>query len=136
MEAVTLEQLKEATINHSNTLQEHATLLLDFESRIDELERGDQLTNLRVQQLEQQFQSLENTVMKEGRETREAFRGMIDKLLDQKAAASTQDTEIRRMDIEVKDKRSARRSELTGKVLGAGGIISLIATALLQYFQK
>ncbi|MDI3234159.1 hypothetical protein QK289_03995 [Exiguobacterium antarcticum] len=124
-----MEQLKEATINHGNTLKEH-------EERIEKLEHGDAVTNMRVEKLEQQYHSLENTVMKEGRETREVFRGMIDKLIDHRAAATTQESEIKRMDIEVQDKRSARFTDLTGKLLGAGGIISLLAAALMQFFQK
>ncbi|MGG2105564.1 hypothetical protein [Lysinibacillus pakistanensis] len=117
--------------------------LADHEKRLQHLEKQDIKKDKRLENMEQSFTKLENTILKENQETRNLFKEITDRqwqLIEGRDKAE-EAKEIREYElnaserkdaIEFKKQRFNATVELFIKLLTAGGLIYLLIESLFK----
>lgn len=101
------------------------------DARLDSHDERLQRVETRVDKLELQWMSLENTIMKENRETRDSFTEQNKKLLGLLETSMGLSSGESERTHEYRVKRLESNTSIILKVAGAGGIIYLIAQAVI-----
>ena len=117
--------------------------LADHEKRLQHLEKQDIKKDKRLENMEQSFMKIENTILKENQETRNLFKEITDRqwqLIEGRDKAE-EAKEIREYElnaserkdaIEFKKQRFNATVELFIKLLTAGGLIYLLIESLFK----
>lgn len=127
-------------LEHVQTVEHRLT---DHEKRLQHLEKQDIKKDERIENMEQNFLKLENTILKENQETRNLFKEITSRqwsLIEGREKAE-EAKEIREYELnasEKKDELEFRKQkfssylELAIKLLTAGGLIYLLIESLLR----
>lgn len=115
---------------------EQDLLLENHEGRIKQLEENDQDKEKRLRTMEQSYLKLENTILQENRDTRQLFQNTMQNQWDliKSSYASTENDKNRKY--ELTKSKLERRTELTMKLLGTGGLLYLCVQSLLDWMSK
>lgn len=117
--------------------------LADHEKRLQHLEKQDIKKDKRLENIEQSFTKLENTILKENQETRNLFKELTDRqwaLIEWREKAE-EAKEIRehelnasekKEELEFKKQKFTANMELLIKLLTAGGLIYLLIESLMK----
>lgn len=117
--------------------------LADHEKRLQHLEKQDIKKDKRLENMEQSFTKLENTILKENQETRNLFKELTDRqwsLIEGREKAE-EAKEIREYELNASERKDAiefkkqkfnAAIELFIKLLTAGGLIYLLIESLLK----
>lgn len=117
--------------------------LVDHEKRLQHLEKQDIKKDKRLENMEQSFTKLENTILKENQETRNLFKELTDRqwsLIEGREKAE-EAKEIREYELNASERKDAiefkkqkfnAAIELFIKLLTAGGLIYLLIESLLK----
>lgn len=102
------------------------------DGRLVTLEIADKSKTERLQVVEANYTNLENTILKENRDTRTFFQNSMNKQWDMISGKNQfADAESQR-NHDLDKTKIERYSEITLKIVGAGGLLIIIAQALLQ----
>lgn len=110
---------------HEKRFNQHGDRLLQLEKRDEEKHK-------RLKDVELNYAKLENTILTENKEMRNFFQSNMDKLWDLTKSRDEQSHETRRMRHEISKTKIDRWSDIIFKVVGSGGILYLIAQALIK----
>ena len=117
--------------------------LADHEKRLQHLEKQDIKKDKRLENMEQSFMKIENTILKENQETRNLFKEITDRqwqLIEGRDKAE-EAKEIREYELNASERKDAiefkkqkfnAAIELFIKLLTAGGLIYLLIESLLK----
>ncbi|MEQ6855581.1 hypothetical protein AAHH17_13960 [Lysinibacillus capsici] len=117
--------------------------LVDHEKRLQHLEKQDIKQDKRIENIEQSFTKLENTILKENKETRNLFKELTDRqwsLIEGREKAE-EAKEIREHELnaaEKKDELEYKKQKFTAnmdlliRLLTAGGLIYLLIESILK----
>lgn len=106
--------------------------LKQHDERLVNLEEADKSHTARLQIVEANYTKLENTILNENRDMRTFFQNSMNKQWDMISGnRQSEDAQLER-DYDLKKTRIERYSEITLKIVGAGGLLIIIAQALLQ----
>lgn len=117
--------------------------LADHEKRLQHLEKQDIKQDKRIENIEQSFTKLENTILKENQETRNLFKELTDRqwsLIEGREKAE-EAKEIREYELnaaEKKDELEFKKQKFTAnmdliiRLLTAGGLIYLLIESILK----
>ncbi|MEX3625818.1 hypothetical protein [Viridibacillus arvi] len=111
-------------------------ILENHEGRIKQLEENDQEKEKRLRAVEQSYLKLENTILQENRDTRQLFQNTMQNQWDliKSRDASTENEKTR--NYELTKSKLERRTELTMKLLGTGGLLYLCIQSVLDWISK
>ncbi len=135
-----LEQRTVMLLEHTQTLERRLT---DHEKRLQYLEKQDIKKDEKLENIEQNFIKLENTILKENQETRNLFKEITSRqwtLIEGREKAE-EAKEIREYELnanEKKDELEFRKQKFSSfldlaiKLLTAGGLIYLLIESLLK----
>lgn len=121
---VSIKETEERIDGQDGRIDGQDTVLKSHDERIARVET-------RVDKLELQWMSLENTIMKENRETRDSFTEQNKKLLGLLETSMGYSTGEMQRTHEYRVKKLESNTSIILKVAGAGGIIYLIAQAVI-----
>lgn len=137
-----LELLRKQVSDHQSLLELHDRMIKELADGHKEIRSEQDDFNRKMELMEKNQLELKNVIYSENRETRETMRGTTDKLFNlieqmtgQKQASTTLEYDYRKAQLDITDKKSARFWEWFGKIAGAGGLLGLIVTALIQFIQ-
>ncbi|MDD1501614.1 hypothetical protein PVA17_02345 [Lysinibacillus sp. CNPSo 3705] len=127
-------------MEHTTTVEHRLT---DHEKRLQFLEKQDVKKSKQLENIEQSYMKLENTILKENQETRNLFKELTDRqwsLIEGREKAE-EAKEIRDYELnasEKKDELEFRKQKFSSyldlaiKLLTAGGLIYLLIESLLK----
>lgn len=127
-------------LEHTTTVEHRLT---DHEKRLQFLEKQDVKKSKQLENIEQSYMKLENTILKENQETRNLFKELTDRqwsLIEGREKAE-EAKEIRDYELnasEKKDELEFRKQKFSSyldlaiKLLTAGGLIYLLIESLLK----
>lgn len=137
-----LELLREQVQTHQGVIENHEERLKELESSHVALRDEQDDFSRKMEIMERNQMELKNVIYTENRETRETMRGTTEKLFQlieqmagSKQASTALEYDYRKAQLDVTDKKSQRFWEWFGKAAGAGGIIALLVTGILQFLQ-
>ncbi|MEK5528526.1 hypothetical protein MKX79_03905 [Viridibacillus sp. FSL R5-0468] len=115
---------------------EQDLLIENHEGRIKQLELNDLDKEKRLRTVEQSYLKLENTILQENRDTRQLFQNTMQNQWDliKSSYAATENDKNRKY--ELTKSKLERRTELTMKLLGTGGLLYLCVQSLLDWMSK
>lgn len=135
-----LELLREQVQTHQGVIENHEARLKELETGHSVLRDEQDDFNKKMEAMERNQLELKNVIYSENRETRETMRGtteklflLIEQMTGQKQASTALEYDYRKAQLDVTDKKSQRFWEWFGKAAGAGGIIALVVTGILQF---
>ena len=130
---------EERLAEHDKQLNQHGESILqlinwdkDKHERLTAMEKKDEENEKRLKDVEQNYVKLENTILTENKETRKFFQSNMDKLWDLTKSRDEQKHEGRKMKHELAKTKLEKWSDVIFKVASSGGILYLIAQALLK----
>ena len=137
-----LELLREQVQTHQGVIENHEERLKELETSHVALRDEQDDFNRKMEIMERNQLELKNVIYTENRETRETMRGtteklfhLIEQMAGSKQASTALEYDYRKAQLDVTDKKSQRFWEWFGKAAGAGGIIALLVTGILQFLQ-
>ena len=137
-----LELLREQVQQHQSKIDEHTDILEEHSKRFEEIAETQRKHAEQIETINASHLKLENVIYSENKETRHTMQVTTDrlfKLIEQmtgnKQAAAALEYDYRKAQLDITDKKSQRFWEWFGKAAGAGGIIALVVTGILQFLQ-
>jgi hypothetical protein len=107
--------------------------LTEHEGRIVNLEEKDEKHEERLRAIELNYTNLENTILKENRDTRQFFQDTMNKQWDLISGKNKYEDAQNNREYDLKKTRIERYSEMILKFAGAGGIVYLVVQSILKY---
>ena len=106
--------------------------LTNHEERIVNLEAADKRHEEELRTIKNNYTNLENTILKENRDTRSFFQDTMNKQWELISAKSKYDDAQNQRDYDLRKTKIERYSEMLLKFAGAGGILYLIIQSILN----
>ena len=99
---------------------------------IELLKQADKLHEERLRSIENNYTNLENTILKENRDTRSFFQDMMNKQWELISSKGKYDDAQNQRDYDLRKTKIERYSEMLLKFAGAGGILYILIQSLLN----
>lgn len=135
-----VELMRQQLTDHQRVIEEHDKRLGIIDETLSQMRNDQDDFHSKIELIEKNQLELKNVIYSENRETRETMRGTTDRLFllieqmtGQKQASTALEYDYRKAQLDVTDKKSQRFWEWFGKAAGAGGIIALVVTGILQF---
>lgn len=106
--------------------------LKQHDDRLITLEIADKSKTERLQAVETNYTNLENTILKENRDTRAFFQDTMNKQWDLISGKSQYEDAQHQRNHDLDKTKIERYSEITLKIVGAGGLLIIVVQALIQ----
>jgi len=106
--------------------------LKQHDDRLITLEISDKSKTERLQAVEANYTNLENTILKENRDTRAFFQETMNKQWDLISGKNEYDDAESQRNHDLDKTKIERYSEIVLKIVGAGGVLILVTQALIQ----
>lgn len=135
-----VELMRQQLTDHQRVIEDHDKRLDIIDETLNQMRNDQDDFHSKIELIEKNQLELKNVIYSENRETRETMRGTTDRLFllieqmtGQKQASTALEYDYKKATLEVSDKKSQRFWEWFGKAAGAGGIIALVVTGILQF---
>lgn len=123
--------IEEKLENHDKRITQQDDRLNNHSERIANLEKYDEDKHRRLKEVEESYNQLKEAISDENKETRVFFQDNMNKLWDLIMSRDEKTHESRKMKHEINKTKTEKYADIILKLIGAGGIIYLIAQSLL-----
>lgn len=134
-----VELMRQQLTDHQRVLEEHTEILKHHTEQIKTVTDIQQRHDETIQEMNQNYMKLENTIFRENKETRDMMRGTMDKqftLIEQltgfRESASVRETDLKRVKMEKFSDVAVKFIGWATIATGSGGAIFILIDALVN----